>query len=136
MKKLRGKNVSAEGCPAVQEETKKIFDQALTGILFETGKDVIKSSSYTILNNIVKIMNDNPAYNLNISGHTDAVGDDARNLDLSIRRAEAVKKYLADKGIDINRMTAKGYGETMPVADNNTSAGRTKNRRVEFNVIF
>lgn len=125
-----------KGCPAVQAETKKVFDQALTGILFETGKDVIKSSSFPILDNIVKIMNENPAYNLNINGHTDAMGDDTKNLDLSQRRADAVKKYLADKGISADRMTSKGFGETMPVADNKTAAGRAKNRRVEFKVIF
>lgn len=125
-----------KGCPAVKEETLKVFTQALTGILFETGKDVIRPSSFSILNDVVKIMNDNPEYNLEINGHTDNVGDDSKNLDLSQRRADAVKKYLADKGIAASRLTSKGYGETMPVADNNTAAGRTKNRRVEFKVVF
>lgn len=125
-----------KGCPAVKEEAIKVFTQALTGILFETGKDVIRSSSYGILDDVVKIMNDNPEYNLSINGHTDSVGDDAKNLDLSQRRADAVVKYLAKKGIDAARMTAKGFGETMPVADNDTAAGRAKNRRVEFKVVF
>lgn len=124
------------GCPEVKEEVIKIFTQALTGILFETGKDIIKPSSYPILDNVVKVMNDNPVYNLSINGHTDNVGDDAKNMDLSQRRADAVKKYLADKGIAATRMTTQGFGETMPVADNNTAAGRTKNRRVEFKVVF
>lgn len=128
--------VANKGCPEIKEETKEVFTKALTGILFETGKDVIKSSSFQILNNIVTILNENPAYNLNIDGHTDAVGDDARNLDLSQRRADAVKKYLVDNGINASRLTAEGYGEAMPVADNKTSAGRAKNRRVEFKVIF
>ena len=125
-----------KGCPAIKEETMKVFTKALTGILFETGKDVIKASSYPILNNIVTIMKENPEYNLNIDGHTDAVGDDAMNLDLSQRRADAVKKFLTDKGVEANKMTAKGYGETIPVADNNTPAGKAKNRRVEFKVVF
>jgi outer membrane protein OmpA-like peptidoglycan-associated protein len=120
------------GCPEVKKEVLQVFTQALTGILFETGKDIIKPSSISILNNVVKIMNDNPVYNLAINGHTDNVGDDAMNLDLSQRRADAVKKYLADKGINPARMTSKGFGETMPVADNGTAAGRTRNRRVEF----
>lgn len=125
-----------KGCPEVKEEVLKVFTQALTGILFETGKDIIKPSSYGVLNNVVKVMNDNPVYNLEINGHTDNVGDDAMNLDLSQRRAAAVKKYLVDKGISAARMTSKGYGETVPVADNGTAAGRTKNRRVEFKVVF
>lgn len=125
-----------KGCPEVKEEVLKVFTQALTGILFETGKDVIKASSFPILNNVVKVMNDNPVYNLAINGHTDNVGDDAMNLDLSDRRAAAVKKYLVDKGINAARMTSKGFGETMPVADNGTAAERTKNRRVEFKVVF
>lgn len=128
--------VANKGCPEVKEEVKKIFTQALTGIQFETGKDIIRPTSFTILNNVVKVMQDNPEYLLEINGHTDNVGDDAANLDLSQRRANAVKKYLADKGIDAARMTATGYGETVPVADNATVAGRAKNRRVEFKVNF
>jgi OOP family OmpA-OmpF porin len=125
-----------KGCPAVKEETLKVFTQALSGITFETGKDVIKPTSFSILNNVVSIMNNNPEYNLEINGHTDSVGDDAKNLDLSQRRADAVKKYITDKGIAAIRMSAKGYGETIPVADNNSPAGRAKNRRVEFKVVF
>jgi outer membrane protein OmpA-like peptidoglycan-associated protein len=125
-----------KGCPIVKEEAIKVFTQALTGILFETGKDVIRTSSYGILDNMVKIMKDNPEYNLSINGHTDSAGDDAVNLDLSQRRADAVVKYLTKKGIEAARMTSKGFGETMPVADNDTAAGRAKNRRVEFKVVF
>jgi outer membrane protein OmpA-like peptidoglycan-associated protein len=125
-----------KGCPEVKQEVLQVFTQALTGILFETGKDVIKPSSYAILNNVVKVMNDNPVYNLAINGHTDNVGNEAMNLDLSQRRADAVKKYLVDKGINAARMTSKGFGESMPIADNGTAAGRTKNRRVEFKVVF
>ncbi len=125
-----------KGCPAIKEETIKVFEKALTGITFETGKDVIRTSSYPILNDVVSIMKANSEYNLEINGHTDNVGDDAKNLDLSERRAQAVKKYLSDKGVEEVRMNAKGYGETMPVADNNNAAGRAKNRRVEFKVNF
>jgi len=125
-----------KGCPEVKEEVIKVFTQALTGILFETGKDVIRPSSFPILNDVVKIMKENPEFNLKINGHTDNVGDDAKNLDLSQRRADAVKKYLADNGVDTARMTSEGFGETVPVADNNTAAGKTKNRRVEFKVSF
>jgi OOP family OmpA-OmpF porin len=82
------------------------------------------------------IMKRNPEYNLEIRGHTDSSGDDAANLDLSQRRAEAVMRYLSDRGVEAIRMTATGLGETMPVADNNTASGRARNRRVEFSVVF
>lgn len=125
-----------KGCPEVKEEVKKVFEQALTGIQFETGSDVIKKTSFVILDQVVKVMNDNPEYFLQINGHTDNVGDDNSNMDLSDRRAKSVMKYIVDKGIDATKMAAKGYGETTPVEDNNTTAGRAKNRRVEFKVIF
>lgn len=125
-----------KGCPEVKAATKKVFAQALQGIQFESGKDVIKKSSNTILNEVVKVMKENPSYNLDINGHTDSQGVAAKNLDLSQKRAEAVKTYLTKNGVEASRLNAKGFGQTMPVADNATAAGRAKNRRVEFKVIF
>ena len=81
-------------------------------------------------------MKENKSYNLSINGHTDNKGDKGKNMILSQKRAEAVKKYLENKGIDPQRLTAQGFGETMPVADNSTAAGRAKNRRVEFKINF
>jgi outer membrane protein OmpA-like peptidoglycan-associated protein len=78
----------------------------------------------------------NPEYHLTISGHTDNVGDDNKNMQLSIDRAIAVGKYITDKGIDSSRITTQGFGETKPIADNKTSKGRTENRRVEFEISF
>ena len=125
-----------KGCPEIKEEVKKLFTQALAGIQFETDKDVIKNSSNSILDNVVKVMNDNPSYLLGIEGHTDNTGDKTKNLSLSQKRADAVKNYLVKKGIDASRLTAKGFGDTVPVADNKTADGRAKNRRVEFKVTF
>jgi len=125
-----------KGCPEVNEETKQIFEQALTGIQFESGSDVIKTSSYGILDKVVKVMQDNNGYNLEINGHTDSQGNVDKNLVLSQKRAAAVKKYLVDKGVSENRMTTAGFGITEPIADNNTAAGRRRNRRVEFKVNF
>lgn len=125
-----------KGCPEVSEEVQEVFTQALKGIQFESGRDVIKTSSYRILNNVAEVMTNNPAYKLYIKGHTDSQGDDAMNLDLSNRRAAAVQKYLTDKRVAGNRLRNKGFGETEPVADNNTASGRAKNRRVEFTVEF
>ena len=125
-----------KGCPEVKKETKQIFEKALTGIQFESGKDVIKKTSYYILNQVVKVMKENPNYNLEINGYTDNQGKAERNLVLSQKRANAVLRYLSDKGIATTRMTATGYGVTNPVADNKTTEGRSKNRRVEFKVVF
>jgi OmpA-OmpF porin, OOP family len=124
------------GCPEISEETKKVFEQALTGIQFESGKDVIKKTSFAILDNVVLVMKNNPSYLLTINGHTDNQGDAKKNLDLSQRRSDAVKKYIATHGITENRMTAKGYGSTTPIEENKTPQGRAKNRRVEFKVEF
>ena len=128
-----GKN---KGCPEVSAEVQQVFTKALQGIQFESGKDIIKSSSNGILNNVADIMAENTVYKLFIQGHTDSQGDDAMNQDLSDRRAAAVKAYLVKKGIAEDRMRSQGFGESTPVADNATAAGRAKNRRVEFTVEF
>jgi outer membrane protein OmpA-like peptidoglycan-associated protein len=125
-----------KGCPALKEETKKLFEKALTGIQFESGSAVIKKTSFSILDQVVTVMNENPEYNLEVHGHTDSQGDDAKNLKLSDDRAHAVRDYLVAKGVAEKRLRYEGHGETMPVADNATSAGRAKNRRVEFKVMF
>lgn len=125
-----------KGCPEVKAEHKKVFEQALTGIQFESGKNVIKKTSNSVLDKIVTIMKENPSYLLEINGHTDSQGDEGKNLVLSQNRANAVKAYFAAKGVDPERMTSTGFGESVPVADNKTAAGRAKNRRVEFKVKF
>jgi len=125
-----------KGCPEIKEETKALFTKALQGIQFETGKNVISKSSFPILDNVAKVLNDNPSYLLGIGGHTDNSGDAAQNMTLSQNRADAVKTYLVNKGIATSRLTATGFGQTIPVADNKTAAGKAKNRRVEFKVSF
>jgi outer membrane protein OmpA-like peptidoglycan-associated protein len=127
---------SNNGCPEIKQETKQLFKKALNGIQFETGKSKILKSSYSILNDIAKTMKDNPDYKLYIKGHTDNVGDAQMNLKLSQDRAEEVLKYLKDKGVEADRMHSEGFGDTRPVAPNDTNANRAKNRRVEFEVEF
>jgi outer membrane protein OmpA-like peptidoglycan-associated protein len=73
---------------------------------------------------------------LEIRGHTDNVGSSSTKMDMSVRRAEVVKRYLASKGVEESRMTVNGYSDTLPVASNNTAAGRAKNCRIEFVVTF
>ena len=124
------------GCPEIKQEVKQVFKQALNGIQFETGKSKITKSSYKILDDIVKIMKDNPSYKLFIKGHTDNDGDPDKNLKLSQDRAAEVLKYLKGKGVDASRMHSEGYGDKQPVVPNNSAANKAKNRRVEFEVEF
>lgn len=128
--------VKNKGCPEVKAAELKVFEKALNGVKFRSGSDKLTTSSYSILNQVVSIMNDNPVYNLKIDGHTDSSGDDTKNLELSKKRAKAVKEYLVKKGIADGRLTSNGFGETVPVADNKTSKGRALNRRVEMKVVF
>jgi len=124
------------GCPELKVAVKQLFQKALQGIQFETGKAIIKPVSFPLLNSISKVVNDNPTYKLLIVGHTDDVGEDAMNLILSRDRADAVAKYLISQGADPLRVSGSGMGETEPVDSNNTAAGKTRNRRVELKVEF
>ncbi len=125
-----------QGCPELRKETKQLFQKALQGIQFETGKAVIKPISFPILNAIVKVMKENPSYKLIIEGHTDNVGEDEMNMTLSQDRASSVADYLISHGVDPLRLTATGHGETKPIDTNNSVKGRTRNRRVELSVEF
>jgi outer membrane protein OmpA-like peptidoglycan-associated protein len=128
--------IENNGCPEIKQTVKQTFERALQGIQFETGKATIISSSYPLLNQIADIMIENKDYFLTISGHTDNVGNADANMKLSEDRANAVKDYLVKGGVQADRITAKGFGDTKPVASNNTAAGRAKNRRVEFTINF
>ncbi|HET6723515.1 MAG TPA: OmpA family protein [Chitinophagaceae bacterium] len=104
-----------------------------TGILFDVNSDKIKPTSYGTLKEIATILSENADVKVKIIGHTDSDGDDAKNLDLSKRRAAAVKTALSKEfSIDESRLDTDGMGETKPLADNNTSEGKASNRRVEF----
>jgi OmpA-OmpF porin, OOP family len=103
------------------------------GIYFDSGKDVVKPESYGALNDIAKVLKENPTVKIKIVGYTDSDGDDAKNLDLSKRRAANVKNSLVkDFGLDASLIETDGKGETLPLAPNTTTEGKAKNRRVEF----
>ena len=127
---------SNNGCPVLKKEVTQLFQKALQGIQFETGKATIKPLSFGILNAIVKVMKENPSYKLFIAGHTDNVGEDEMNMTLSKERAASVANYLIKGGVDPLRISSEGFGETKPVDTNDTPKGRTLNRRVEFKVEF
>ncbi len=120
------------GCPIIPEEVKKRVDVAAKNILFITGSAKLQKSSFKGLDDVAKIMTENPGMSLKIDGHTDNVGKDEYNQTLSDNRAASVRTYLISKGVDESRITAEGHGETTPIADNKTAAGRQKNRRSEM----
>lgn len=107
----------------------------LKNIFYDLGKFDLKPESTIELDNIFQLMKENPTLKIQISGHTDNIGKAADNLTLSNNRAQAVVKYLVSKGIEVGRLTFKGFGATKPVADNATEEGRAQNRRTELQVI-
>jgi outer membrane protein OmpA-like peptidoglycan-associated protein len=126
--------VANNGCPEVSEEVQKSLNAYAKTILFDTGKSSIKSQSEAVLGDIIKILNEYPNSKFTVEGHTDSVGSDKLNQDLSDARASAVKDYLVKNGIDEFRLSSKGYGESKPIDKNTTAAGRANNRRVEINL--
>jgi OmpA-OmpF porin, OOP family len=104
-------------------------------IYFDFNKATIRSVSFALLNEVAQALRDHATIRVRIEGHTDSRGGDAFNLRLSQARAESVRAYLVNRGIAGDRMEARGFGETVPIADNRTDAGRAQNRRVEFIII-
>lgn len=103
------------------------------GIYFDVNKDVVKPESYGTLNDIAKVLKENPTVRIEIVGHTDADGADSANLDLSKRRGASVKNELVKTfGLDASRIASDGQGETKPIAPNDTPSNKALNRRVEF----
>lgn len=107
----------------------------LRGIYFDTGKATIRHESYPVLDDALRVLQANPNVIVEIAGHTDSVGSDAYNMRLSDARANSVRTYLISRGIPPNRLIARGYGESMPIASNTTRNGRQMNRRIEFRVL-
>lgn len=102
------------------------------GILFDVNKATIKPESMGVLNTVAKMMKEHTDLNFRIEGHTDSDGPDDYNLQLSEKRAAAVKEALIGIGVDASRMETKGIGEGVPVSDNRSPEGKANNRRVEF----
>jgi outer membrane protein OmpA-like peptidoglycan-associated protein len=131
--------VDKDGCPddpsqkvVVTKDKIIIVDK----VHFETGKATIRQESYAILDAVTEVLNENPQIELlRVEGHTDDRGSASFNQKLSQKRADSVRQYLVEHGIDASRLTAVGYGEVKPIADNATAEGRGKNRRVEFTIL-
>ncbi|OSZ77104.1 hypothetical protein CAP36_11850 [Chitinophagaceae bacterium IBVUCB2] len=127
---------SNNGCPEVPANVSKSLGASAQGISFGATNAKLTTKSYASLDQVVRMMNENPGLQIRIEGHTDNAGDDDANMKLSEDRAIAVKDYLISKGISENRITTEGFGETQPIADNNTASGRMKNRRIELRVAY
>ena len=105
-------------------------------VQFETGKANIKPESHSLLDEVAKVLKDNPQVEvISVEGHTDSTGSADFNRKLSKDRAGSVAQYLAKKGVKAKRMEPTGFGPDRPIADNETDAGREANRRVEFNIL-
>lgn len=118
-----GATVNVQGCWIIK------------GIHFDTAKHYIKPQYYHLLDNAAVVLKRNPGLTIEVQGHTDNVGSDKYNMGLSDRRANAVKNYLSQKAGDSASLTSSGYGESQPVATNDTAEGRAENRRVQLKVI-
>ena len=120
-----GDRVDSKGCSLPQ-----VFN--LIGVNFDNNKDTLRADTIAILDDAVATLKRYPALKVEVAGHTDSANSDAYNRDLSQRRADTVLGYFVGQGVEADRLSAKGYGEAEPIADNATSEGRSKNRRVEL----
>lgn len=141
-----GAQVSVDGTKDGLQNVQRDFEDASRtdrGIMVTFDSDVLfpLNSSYLTdqakaeIDKLVKLLNDYPGASLIVDGHTDATGTEEYNQWLSEKRAESVKKYAVEKGLDGSKITTNGYGQSKPVAPNNTKEGRQKNRRVEVTIV-
>ncbi|WP_342376940.1 outer membrane exchange protein TraB [Myxococcus stipitatus] len=122
-----------EGCPLARHSRNKIV--ILEQVNFATDQDVILSESFPILEEVARVMNENPQMDrVLVEGHTDSRASDAYNLDLSRRRAASVRRFLVETGVAADRVCSQGFGRSQPLSDNETEEGMALNRRVEFTI--
>ena len=119
----------------VTREGEGILVKFDSGILFDTDKSDVKPAAQANLQKLATSLQNNPNTNILIVGHTDNTGSDSHNMDLSVRRAESVKSYIAGNNVSTSRLTTSGKGESEPIADNTTVDGRAQNRRVEIVIV-
>lgn len=128
---------SNQGCPEIKEEVKKRIDVAAKNVYFATGSSTLLAKSFKSLNEVARILNEDPNLKLDVEGHTDNTGKPDKNQILSERRAQSVVDYLVNKGgVDPARLVSAGFGQDQPIADNKTAAGRARNRRVDLKLHY
>ena len=130
--KYSTENPLIQDIPLSKMEMDKVF--VIDNIYYDVDKATLRKESIVVLEKLVNIMLENPNIHIEISGHTDSDGSDEHNLKLSDARAKSVVDYLIKSGVDANRLTSKGYGESKPVAPNDTPANKQKNRRTEMKI--
>ncbi|PKR79868.1 hypothetical protein CW751_13010 [Brumimicrobium salinarum] len=128
--------VENNGCPEIEEEVQEILKTAFDNLEFETARAKIKEESVTSLNELAEVLIKKEGWSLQISGHTDNVGNAQSNLILSKKRAESVRDFMIERGISEDRLFVLYFGQTQPIESNDTKAGRQANRRVEMTIIF
>lgn len=126
---------SNRGCPEIPNAVLRELNYIAKRIFFETDRAVIKARSYNDLGKMADIMKKFPKVRFYVDGHTDSKGNDSYNMALSRRRAKAVKEFLENLGVNGNQLEARGFGETRPIASNNSEGGRQLNRRVRIKLI-
>ncbi len=104
-------------------------------VTFATGSATVQPGLHDEINRIAKVLRDYPQTRIVVEGHTDSVGNETSNMELSRRRAESVQNLLVQRGVSANRINTVAYGETQPIAPNDTEAGRQRNRRVEIKIV-
>ena len=127
--------IENKGCPLKQ---KRNIDELMKKkkLVCETGKNDITAASKIVLQEIAQVLKEEPTWTIEFAGHTDNVGEAAMNLQLSKKRSETVRNLLISYGVEASRIKANYFGETKPIADNNTPEGRTKNRRIDFKFVM
>lgn len=128
--------IENHGCPEIEKEVQEVLKTAFDNLEFFTGKATIKEESKPSLTELAKVLLKKLEWRLQISGHTDNVGAAQGNLILSKKRAEAVRDFLVEKGIETDRLSVLFFGEKEPIASNDTPEGRQQNRRVEMTIVF
>ncbi|MEQ9064442.1 MAG: DUF5723 family protein [Vicingaceae bacterium] len=124
------------GCPLIEAEDQEIINTAFANLEFLSGKAVIRDESLESLDRLAELLVKKTEWQLRLSGHTDNVGSEKENLILSKRRAEAVQTHLSEHGVEKSRIKVEFFGESQPIASNDTPEGRQKNRRVEMEILF
>jgi OOP family OmpA-OmpF porin len=119
----------------VEKPVKSDKKWVLVGVNFDYNSTKLSSEAYPVLFHAVQVLLQNPDMRVEIQGHTDNIGSDKANMKLSEKRAQTVKNYLVARGVDGTRLKVVGLGESQPIADNKTAAGRAMNRRIEFKVL-